>query len=236
MNYIEKNGGKIMNSRNVVRLFITTLLVGGGTGGIAGMIIRWSEIQHYFTSFELVSIFSSFFWLFGVGLIFSVISQAGFFAYLTIHRFGLGIFKSVWNPVQILLVLFVLFDVVYLRYTSFEAGEGIVPYILPAVCVVAVSIVVAYRKARQTNNGTFIPALFFMIVATTVEWTPVLRGNDESWLYFMLFPLLACNAYQLLILNTLIERSQKELASKRESAITRGKKQKQSKIEGIAKG
>ena len=89
------------------------------------MIIRWSEIQHYFTSFELVSIFSSFFWLFGVGLIFSVISQAGFFAYLTIHRFGLGIFKSLWNPVQILLVLFVVFDLVYLRYTSFEAGEGI---------------------------------------------------------------------------------------------------------------
>ena len=59
-----------------------------------------------------------------------------------------------------------------------------------------------------------------MVVATTVEWTPVLRGDDESWLYFMLFPLLACNAYQLLVLNKLIERSQKELASKRETAIT----------------
>ena len=34
-------------------------------------------------------------WLFGIGLIFSLVSQMGFFAYLTVHRFGLGIFKSV---------------------------------------------------------------------------------------------------------------------------------------------
>ena len=225
-----------MNSRNVVRLFMTTLLVGGLTGGIAGMIIRWSEIQHYFTTFDLVSIFSSFFWLFGVGLIFSVISQAGFFAYLTIHRFGLGIFKSLWNSVQILFILFVLFDLIYLRYTNFESGEGLAPYIFPAVYVVIIGVVVAYIKAKRTNNQTFIPALFFMVVATILEWTPVLRGNDESWLYFMLIPLLACNAYQLLMLNKFIEQSQKELASKRGSAIIGDKNQKQLKVDDIAKG
>ena len=208
-----------MNSRNVVRLFITTLFVGGLTGGIAGVIIRWNEIQHYFTAFDLVSIFSSFFWLFGVGLIFSVISQAGFFAYLTIHRFGLGLFKSLWSPVQIVFILFVLFDLIYLRYTSLESGEGLAPYILPAVYILIIGLLVSYLKVKQTNNHTFIPALFFMVVATILEWTPVLRENDESWLYFMLIPLLACNAYQLLILNKFIERSQKELASKRGSAI-----------------
>lgn len=225
-----------MNSRNVVRLFMTTLLVGGLTGGIAGMIIRWSEVQHYFTSFELISIFLSFFWLFGVGLIFSAISQAGFFAYLTIHRFGLGIFKSLWNPVQTFLILFVLFDLVYLRYTKFGSGEGLTPYIVPAVYVAVIGVVVAYVKAKQTNGQTFIPALFFMVVATILEWTPVLRGNDESWLYFMLLPLLACNAYQLLTLNKFIKRSQKELASKRESVIIGNKNQQQSKMKDIAKG
>lgn len=225
-----------MNSRNVVRLFITTLLVGGLMGGIAGMLIRWSEVQHYFTTFDLVSIFSSFFWLFGVGLIFSVISQAGFFAYLTVHRFGLGLFKSLWNPVQILFILFVLFDVIYFRYTNFESGEGLAPYIVPAVYVVIIGFVVAYLKAKRTNSQTFIPAMFFMVVATILEWTPVLRENDESWLYFMLIPLLTCNAYQLLILNKFIERSQKELAGKRGSAIIGDKNQKKLKEKDIAKG
>ena len=210
-----------MNSRNVVRLFMTTLLVGGLSGGIAGMIIRWSEVQNYLTTFDLVSTFSSFFWLFGVGLIFSVISQAGFFAYLTIHRFGLGIFKSLWNSVQILFILFVLFDLIYLRYTNFESGEELAPYIFPAVYVIIIGVLVAYVKAKRTSKKTFIPALFFMVVATILEWTPVLRGNDESWLYFMLIPLLACNAYQLLMLNKFIEQSQKELASKRGSSYYR---------------
>ena len=113
------------------------------------MIIRWSELQHYLTTFDLVSTFSSFFWLFGVGLIFSVISQAGFFAYLTIHRFGLGIFKSLWNSVQILFILFVIFDLIYLRYTNLETGDGLAPYIFPAVYVVIIGVLVAYIKAKK---------------------------------------------------------------------------------------
>ena len=138
-----------MNSRNVVRLFMTTLLVGGLTGGIAGMIIRWSEVQHYFSTLDLVSIFSSFFWLFGVGLIFSVISQAGFFAYLTIHRFGLGVFKSLWNSVQLLFILFVIFDLIYLRYTNLETGDGLTPYISPAVYVVIIGVLGCLYKSEK---------------------------------------------------------------------------------------
>jgi len=57
--------------------------------------------------------------------------------------------------------------------------------------------------------------LFFMVVVTVLEWVPVLKTNDEGWLYFMLFPLLVCNAYQLLVLSKLIEISQKELADRR---------------------
>lgn len=68
---------------------------------------------------------------------------------------------------------------------------------------------------KQANGQSFIPALFFMVVFTVLEWLPVLNSNDEGWLYFMLFPLLVCNAYQLLVLSKLIERSQQELAGKR---------------------
>jgi KinB signaling pathway activation protein len=63
---------------------------------------------------------------------------------------------------------------------------------------------------KQTNKGAFIPALFFMIVATIVEWVPVLRVNERSWLYLMMFALLACNAYQILILHKLNARSEQE--------------------------
>ncbi|RFU68584.1 KinB-signaling pathway activation protein [Peribacillus saganii] len=206
-----------MNSRNLVRLFITTLLLGGVTAGIVGFVARWDEYRSLFASGDVGELFMTFFWLVGVGFIFSVISQMGFFAYLTIHRFGLGIFKTVklWNAVQIVLIVFVLFDVVYFRFTAFSDGEGITGYIGWAIVLLAVGLIMAYLKMKQTNKQAFIPALFFMIVVTAVEWVPVLRINDNSWMYFMLIPLLICNSYQLLILTKLNEMSMKELALKR---------------------
>lgn len=206
-----------MNSRNIVRLFFTTLAVGGITAGIVGFIARWDQFAPMFRTFDIGEILSTFVWMFGVGLIFSVISQAGYFAYLTIHRFGLGIFKSafLWNAIQLVLIGFVLFDLVYLRFITFGEGEGLGPYLALALFLLLVGSITAFFKVKQTNNQAFVPALFFMVVVTTVEWVPVLRVNNESWMYFMLFPLLACNAYQLLILNKLIKRSQLELESKK---------------------
>jgi KinB signaling pathway activation protein len=209
--------GSVMNSRNIVRLFISTLIIGGVSGGIFGFIIRWREFSPLFTSFEIMEIVSVFVWLIGVGLIFSVISQAGFFAYLTVHRFGLGIFKSVflWNAVQVVLIAFVVFDLIWLRYINFSNNnDDILSYIAPAILLLGLGTIVAYFKMKQTNKQAFIPALFFMTVVTILEWMPILRTNDESWLYFMLFPLLICNAYQLLVINKLIDRSKKELSEK----------------------
>ncbi|MDZ5474678.1 KinB-signaling pathway activation protein [Bacillus sp. 31A1R] len=199
-----------MNSRNLVRLFLSTLLVGGITTGIVGFIVRWDEFQPYFTDFNALEILSILFWLFGVGLIFSIISQMGFFAYLTVHRFGLGIFKSLklWNAVQLILIVFVLFDLVYFRFKAFaKEGDSILSYVGVAIFIALVGIIIAYIKSKQTNKEAFIPALFFMVVVTTLEWVPVLRVNEESWLYLMLLPLLVCNAYQLLILHKLNQKS-----------------------------
>lgn len=199
-----------MTSRNWVNLFLKTLLVGGITTGVVGFIVRWSEFQHLLSDFELVEFLSILLWLTGVGLIFSILSQMGFFAYLTIHRFGLGIFKSVglWNAVQILLIAFVLFDLVYLRYNAFaKSGESLIPYLGLALLVLLPGLAVAYVKAKQTNKEAFIPALFFMIVVTVLEWVPVLRVNEHSWLYLMFFPLLACNSYQLLVLHKINQKS-----------------------------
>jgi KinB signaling pathway activation protein len=197
-----------VNSRNWVRFFLSTLLVGGLTTGIIGFALKWSEYKELFISFNLVEVVSILFWLFGVGLIFSVISQMGFFAYLTVHRFGLGIFRSVamWNLAQIILIVFVLFDLIYFRFQLFaEGNETIIPYLLLAFYLFILGVIIALIKRSNTNKEAFIPALFFMIVVTTIEWFPALRVNEKDWLLLMLIPLQVCNAYQLLMLPKFIK-------------------------------
>ena len=84
----------------------------------------------------------------------------------------------------------------------------------PCRILLIVGILVAYFKTRQTNQGTFIPTIFFMTVLTIIEWVPALRINDPNWVYLMLVPLLICNTYQLLILHFFIEKSNKERKTK----------------------
>ncbi len=206
-------GEKIVTSRNWVNLFLTTLVVGAVTTAVVGFIVRWSEFEHLLSDFNFIEFLSILVWLMGVGLIFSILSQMGFFAYLTVHRFGLGIFKSaaLWNAVQLILIAFVLFDLVYLRYNAFaDSGESLLPYLGLAAIVLIAGLITAYIKVKQTNKEAFIPALFFMVVVTVLEWVPVLRVNEHSWLYLMLFPLLVSNAYQLLVLHKLNQKSLEE--------------------------
>jgi KinB signaling pathway activation protein len=205
----------ILTSRNLVKLFLTTLLMGGMTTGIFGYILRWSEFAPYFVHGEIFSVVLSFVWLVGVGFIFSLISQVGYFAYLTIHQFGLGISRSLalWNAVQIVFILFALFDLVYFRYENFGHSQtNFFSYlVLPALIVIA-GLIVSALKFKQSRNHTFIPALFFMIVFTIVELVPVLRVNKNNWIELMTLPLLLCNGYQMLILAKFLKRSEEERA------------------------
>ena len=96
------------------------------------------------------------FWLMGVGFIFSVISQMGFFAYLTIHRFGLGMFRSssLWNIVQLFFIAFVLFDFVYLRSVLIANGEvSLGNNILVAGVLFMFGAIVAYIKVKKRIKG-----------------------------------------------------------------------------------
>ncbi|WP_078543111.1 KinB-signaling pathway activation protein [Litchfieldia alkalitelluris] len=191
-----------MKSRNWVKFFLTTLIVGAISTSIIGFAIKWDDYKELFVQGDVIEILSILLWLIGVGFIFSIISQMGFFAYLTVHRFGLGIFRKLWNPVQIVLIAFVFFDLVYFRYQAFaaERGDNLLPYVTVASLVFIFALVIALIKRKLTNRQAFIPALFFMFVVSIIEWFPALRVDDQSWLYLMIFPLLICNAYQLLIL------------------------------------
>ncbi|EOQ00285.1 KINB signaling pathway activation protein [Bacillus cereus HuB4-4] len=201
-----------MNSRKWIRLFLTTLFLGGISTVIIGFVLEWDRYNEFFQNFDVKEILAVSFWLMGVGFIFSVISQMGFFAYLTIHRFGLGMFRSssLWNAVQLFFIAFVLFDFVYLRSVLIANGEvSLGNNILVAGILFVFGAIVAYVKSKETNKKAFVPALFFMVVVTILEWVPALRINDTDWLYLMVIPLLLCNAYQLLVLHRLIGKTSK---------------------------
>ncbi|WLD93567.1 KinB-signaling pathway activation protein [Alkalihalobacillus sp. AL-G] len=192
-----------MNIRKWVYLFFTTLLIGGVSAIIVGMLLRWQDIEGVGSFFFMLA------WLMGYGFIFSIISQMGYFAYLTIHRFGLGIFKSVqlWSWVQLLILVFVVFDLFYLRYIAFDdADTSILPFLIVPLALLGYGAVVAFIKKRETNKQAFIPTLFFIVAVTTIEWFPVLKTNDALWLWLSIIPLLACNTWQVLILHRLINK------------------------------
>lgn len=193
-----------MTIRKWVRLFLTTLLIGGVVTVITGPLLNTKLYMGYIQNGQSLKLVTSIAFLFILGLVFSAVSQMGFFAYLTIHRFGLGFFRSVyiWNLVQIGLILFALIDLAYIRYIKFATNEQtIFSYIVPPILLLIFSLVVASIKSKETNKSAFIPALFFMIVVTIVEWFPALRVNASEYLYLMLIPLFICNTYQLLILH-----------------------------------
>ncbi|TWI53662.1 KinB-signaling pathway activation protein [Halalkalibacter nanhaiisediminis] len=191
-----------MNSRKVVQLFFTTLLIGSISGAIVGFIFDYDIL----TSGSFANFIVGIIWLLGMSAAFTLISQMGFFAYLTVHRFGLGLFKSqkLWNYVQIVIVAFVIFDLIYLRYIAFaEPGVTIFSYMIMPLLLLAYGLLIAFLKAKDTNKGAFIPALFFIVVVTTIEWVPALTVNDTKWLWLYFTPLIVGNTWQLLILHRL---------------------------------
>ncbi len=182
---------------------MNALLIGGAVTVLCSLIFKWDTFQPYFSEGNITGILSSLFFFLVFGFTLSVFSQMGFFAYLTVHRFGLGLFRSFWNTAQVVLILFVLFDIVYFR-----------SYFLLAGVILIVSLLVAYLKNKQSEQNTFISALFFMVVITTLEWLPVLQVNKSQYLYIILITLLVCNAYQLLALPKYLERSIEERKQK----------------------
>ncbi|MFC7322214.1 KinB-signaling pathway activation protein [Halobacillus campisalis] len=191
-----------MNSRKWVRLFLTTLVIGGVLTLLSSFIIKSDSYAEVFQPFQMFELLGLLLFFSGLGFIFSVISQMGFFAYLTIHQFGRGIFKGSWTSIQLFLIAFTIFDLIYFRYQAAE-DSSIWPYIFTALGLLLVSLVIAYLKAKETNKQAFVPALFFMVVVTSVEWVPALRAASSDYVWLMIIPLVVCNAYQLMLLHRL---------------------------------
>src|SRR5699024_3903346 len=140
----------------------------------------------------------------GYALVFAVVAQTGFFVYLFIHRFGIGFFKSFWPLVQLLLILFALFVMVYLFSYHIHLWFKVV---LSAVVLIT-AFIVARLKVKKTNQSAFVPSLFVMTVITALELSLVLRAGNIPFVIIMVVTVLTATAYQLLILNEVTEVSE----------------------------
>lgn len=207
----------IVNSRKWVGLFLKTLIIGGLAGLITSFFVKTASYTSVLNPVDLFELLGVVLFFLGLGFVFSLISQTGFFAYLFINQFGLGFFRSFWPMVQMLLIAFVIFDLIYFPYNSNDGAGSLMLYILMSAAILVYGLVIAKIKAKQTNQRAFIPALFLMVVMTAVEWVPGLRtsGTDYAWL--MIVPLLVCNTYQLLVLHRLTNPENKETTNSRKA-------------------
>jgi KinB signaling pathway activation protein len=204
-----------LNSRKVVNLFLKTLALGGFVGLVVSFFVNVSgAYTENLQPFNFVGLIGVMIFFIGHGLLYSAVSQTGFFAYLYVHRLGLSIFRSFWPIVQIVLIAFVVFDLIYFPYQRAEGEVALIWFILAAAALVIYGWLIAKIKAKETKKHAFIPALFFMVAFTVVEWVPALRiglvGSEFS--IIMIITLLACNTYQLLILHRLNNSSNEKKA------------------------
>lgn len=226
-----------MNTQKLVRMFFTTLFLGGLATLITSFFVSSGLYADSLSPIDWMDLFGLVIFYLGLGFVFAVISQTGFFAYLFVNRFGLGLFKALWPLVQVLLILFVLFDLVYFPYKADGNTIPLYLLILMSLGILVIGIIVARIKMNETNVTAFIPTLFLMVVMTSIEWVPGLQteGTDYAWL--MIIALLVCNAYQVLVLHRLTKRSpeeearMKELHEKRKEARVKAQEDRNKKID-----
>ncbi|WP_035512904.1 KinB-signaling pathway activation protein [Halalkalibacillus halophilus] len=201
-----------MTIRAWLKFFTTLLFIGAVTTVVTSFFVQPDAYEPYLNPINWWEIFGALVWFTALGLVYSVISQMGFFAYLTVHQFGKGFFGYFWKHAQIILIVFVLFELVYLRYS----GGNIIPYLVVALVILVYGLGVAYVKAQETHQRAFLPAVFFMVVVTVVEWIPALQTGANEWIMLMIVPLLACNTYQLLKLHRIVGFNNPENTAKKE--------------------
>ncbi|MBP1970939.1 KinB signaling pathway activation protein [Virgibacillus natechei] len=192
-----------MSSRKLVNFFFKTLFIGGLAGLLTSFFVKAEDYSQFLNPFDFMELVGLLIFFLGLGLVFAVVSQTGFFAHLFLNRLGLGLFRSYWPTIQILLIAFVVFDLVYFPYRAAEGEVSVLWFMLMSAAILGYGLLIAWIKAKETKRRAFIPALFLMVVMTTIEWIPGMRteGTDYAWL--MIIPLLACNTYQLLTLHRL---------------------------------
>lgn len=198
-----------MTIRNWLKLFWTTLLSGSAASLAAGIVLvalyddfTLMELSEPGLNWQTVSL------ILFAGSAVSVVSHIGFFSYLIVRDIFLGILRShlLWNIFQIVLIGVCFEIMVYMRWTYNGAEGSWLPYMALPAFMLMLSAGTALWKVKWTNKTAFVPTLFFMFAGTFIELTPALRYNDLS-IIFMLVPLLASNAWQIMMLPRYLKKN-----------------------------
>jgi KinB signaling pathway activation protein len=195
-------GGEFLTLRKWFKLFWQASLVGAIASLLAGIALNFGSDGISFNGFP--DYVAYFIFLFGFGVLASVYSQLGFFAYLILNYMGNGVFsRRGWQYIQIVLTVLALLELMFFR--TFVGGQAAKSsdLILSGIILV-VAILTAFAKARLTNPSAWIPTLFFMIAVTIIEIVGGLKINVDSATALIVIPLLTCNVFQILILHRVV--------------------------------
>lgn len=183
-------------------LFWTTLLIGAGGAVIAGLALQFVNGKIDFKSVGDFFLYPLI--LLGYGMLVSVYSQLGFFAYLILNYMGNGVFpQKVWKYIQLVLSVLALLELIFLR-TVVGGERNVMSDLILGIVILLAAIIVSYFKVKSTNISALIPTLFFMTAISIVEVIGVLRIGVDSATVFIVVPLIACNAFQILMLHRIL--------------------------------
>lgn len=198
-----------MTLRKWFYLFWTTLIVGAVAALVIGFILQASDQKLSLLTGKEIG-FNVITMLLG-GAMISALSQMGFFAYLIVRFMSMGMIRNKWtlNAIQLICVVIAFIDLIYLRNVDTE--ESWISYTILPVILVIVAFLTAWWKVKLTNRNGFIPTLFFMTAVTAIEAVPALRINSGASTLFMMVPLLACNAWQILILSKVLKTNKEPI-------------------------
>ncbi|XEC94586.1 KinB-signaling pathway activation protein [Paenibacillus tarimensis] len=201
-----------MNLRKWFFLFWSCMAVGAVITAVTGSIMQWTDQSFGFMGLEAAGFNAAMMAL--VGTMIGAFSQMGFFAYLTLNYIALSIFrkKYLWSALQAYTTLFSVVAFGYILYENRAGLNNWMFWVLP-LSLAVLSWGVAYIKVKQTNPTAFIPTLFLMFVGTMIEaWPTLSEGNNATAIIFMMVPLFACNAYQILMLHRILKPKTTESA------------------------
>lgn len=183
-------------------LFWTTLLIGAGGAVIAGLALQFVNGRIEFKSVADFFLYPLI--LFGSGMLVSVYAQLGFFAYLILNYMGGSVFSpKVWKYIQLVLSVLAWLELIFLR-TVVGGERSVMSDLILGIFILLVAIIVSYFKVKSTNASAWIPSLFFMTAISIVEIIGVLGIGVDSATVFIVVPLVACNAFQILMLHRIL--------------------------------
>lgn len=200
-----------MTSKYLVKFYFVTLMIGAVITTAISLVTEYETVTKYLFQGQFGDFFAGFIFLVGYGLLIATVSQVVFYIYLFIHPLGMGIFRKAWPYVQILLIMYAVFDLFYLRFRQVGIDHGSTwSFVWIPIIIVAAGVGFAYYKNKITESNVFIASAFFMIFMTSLTLLPFISVEETNWIYRSVFTVILTNAYQLIRLPKYIEDSQKE--------------------------